>query len=178
MKKTTSFISLTAAFICSISILFTSCKKEEIQGPKGDAGTDGIGGNANVVSTSTFIVNTNSWVADTAAECFKVTISFPILTQRIIDKGGVKVYKQTCNCSAGTVWSELPLASSVLFTQFGFDVGNLYLNYINIEGGLPGAAPPTNRYRMVIVSEAQKTANPLKNDKIHQQLENVRAIVK
>ena len=126
MKKITTFITLTAAFICAFGILFTSCKKEEIQGPKGDPGANGIGGNANVVSTSTFIVNTSSWVADSAAECYKITLSFPVLTQSVVDKGGVKVYRQT-----GTVWSELPIATSDLFTQFGFDVGNLYLNYIN-----------------------------------------------
>lgn len=173
MNKTTSLIKLTVALFCAFGVIFTACKKEEIQGPKGDPGANGIGGNANVVSTNTFIVNTSSWVADTAAECFKVTISFPTLTQSIVDKGGVKVYRQT-----GTVWSELPIATSDLFTQFGFDVGNLYLNYINIEGGLPGTPPPTDRYRMVIVSDAQKNANPFSNDGTHLQIENVRAIVK
>ncbi|MBK7309388.1 MAG: hypothetical protein IPI93_01015 [Sphingobacteriaceae bacterium] len=171
MNKTASVIKLLAALICASGIFFTACKKEEIQGPKGDPGTNGIGGNATIVSTNTFIVNTSSWVADTSAECLKVTISFPSLTQTVVDKGGVKVYRQT-----GTVWSELPITTTDLFTQFGFDVGNLYLNYINIEGGLPGTPPPTERYRMVIVSEAQKNSNPFSNNGA--QIENVRAIVK
>lgn len=173
MKKTITFITLTAAFICAFGILFTACKKGEIQGPKGDPGANGIGGNANVVSTNTFIVHTSLWVADSAAECYKVTISFPTLTQSVVDKGGVKVYRQT-----GTVWSELPIATSDLFTQFGFDVGNLYLNYINIEGGMPGTPPPTDRYRMVIVSEAQRSANPIFNYETNNQIKNIRAIVK
>lgn len=166
-------IRFTGVLICAFGILFTACKKEEIQGPKGDPGDPGIGGNANVVSTNTFIVNSSSWVADSAAECLKVTISFPSLTQAVVDKGGVKVYRQT-----GTVWSELPIATSDLFTQFGFDVGNLYLNYINIEGGIPGSPPPTERYRMVIVSEVQKNAFPYLNDGKYTDVRMTRAITK
>lgn len=166
-------IRFTGVLMCAFGILFTACKKEEIQGPKGDPGDPGIGGNANVVSTNTFIVNSASWVADSVAECLKVTISFPSLTQAVVDKGGVKVYRQT-----GTVWSELPIATSDLFTQFGFDVGNLYLNYINIEGGIPGSPPPTERYRMVIVSEVQKNAFPYMNDGKYTDVLMTRAITK
>jgi len=167
----TKVIKLIAALICAFGILFTACKKQEIQGPKGDPGDPGIGGNANIVSTNTFIVNSASWVADSAAEILKVTISFAELTQSVVDKGGVKVYRQT-----GTVWSELPLTTTDLFTQFGFDVGNLYLNYINIEGGIPNTPPPTGRYRMVILSEVQKTAFPALNHEVN--ILNARTIVK
>lgn len=173
MSKTVSALKVMAALVCACGILFTACKKQEIQGPKGDPGDPGIGGNANIVSTNTFMVNSASWVADTVAECLKVTISFPTLTQDVVEKGGVKVYRQT-----GTVWSELPITTTDLFTQFGFDVGNLYLNYINIEGGLPGSPPPTERYRMVIISEVQKNAFPYANDGKYVNIEKTRAITK
>ncbi len=158
MTNPTRVITLIGALIFTLSFLFTACKKKEIQGPKGDPGANGIGGNANITSTNTFVINTGSWISDTVNQCLKVTLSFTALTQDVVDKGAVKVYKET-----GTTWSELPLTTTDLFMQFGFDIGNLYLNYINIEGGMPGAAPATARFRMVIISEAQKNGYlPLK----------------
>ncbi len=145
MNTTSRVIKLAVALVVILGIAFTACKKKEIQGPKGDPGDPGIGGNANIVSTSTFVVNSAAWEADSVNESLKVTLNFTELTQNVVDNGSVKVYRQE-----GTVWSELPITTSDLFTQFGFDVGKLYLNYINIEGGIPGAAPATAKYRMVI----------------------------
>ncbi|MBL7917849.1 MAG: hypothetical protein JNM96_05600 [Bacteroidia bacterium] len=148
MNTTSRIIKLAVALVVTLGIAFTACKKKEIQGPKGDPGDPGIGGNANITSTNTFVVNSSAWVADSVNECLKVTLNFTELTQNVVDNGAVKVFRQD-----GTVWSELPITTSDLFTQFGFDVGKLYLNYINIEGGIPGAAPATAKYRMVIQSK-------------------------
>ena len=166
-------IIVTGALICALGILFSACKKEEIPGPKGDPGTPGIGGNSNIVSTNSFVINSAAWISDTVAQCMKVTLSFTALTQDVVDKGGVKVYKQV-----GTVWSELPLTTTDLFTQYGFDVGNLYLNYINIEGGMPGTPPATERYRLTILSEVQRTAFPQGNSENYVGIKNIRPIVK
>jgi hypothetical protein len=148
MKRSFQLITLAAVLTCALGILFSACKKEEIPGPKGEAGTNGVGGNANITSTNTFVVNVAQWTPDSANFMQTLTLSFPELTQTVVDKGGVKVYKQT-----GTTWAELPLVYGDLFTQYGFDVGHLYLQYINIEGGSTPLAPATARYRMVIVSE-------------------------
>jgi hypothetical protein len=141
-------ITLGAALVCALGILVTACKKQEIPGPKGEAGTNGIGGNANIISTNTFVINYAQWTPDSANYMQTVTLSFPEITQTVVDKGGVKMYKQT-----GTTWAELPLVFGDLFTQYGFDVGHLYLQYVNIEGGSTPVAPATARYRMVIVTE-------------------------
>jgi hypothetical protein len=133
--------------ICFLVVLLSACKKKEIQGPKGDPGTPGGGGNSNITSTSVFTITSSQWVADTAGDCLKVTLNFTSLTKDVVDNGGVKVFFQQ-----GTTWSELPFTSGDLFTQFGFDEGHLYLKYINIEGGIP-SAPPDAGYRMVILSQ-------------------------
>lgn len=147
MNSTTTIKLLATLFIC-LGISFTGCKKKEIQGPKGEPGDPGIGGNANITSTNTFVVNSSQWVADTVNATQNVTLNFSELTQSVVDKGSVKVYKLE-----GTVWYELPFDTGDLITQFGFDVGHLYLSYINIEGSPAPPAPATARYRMVIISQ-------------------------
>jgi hypothetical protein len=100
---------------------------------------------------------------DTVSQCRKATIAFAVITKDIIEKGAVKVYTDR-----GGIWAELPLTVGDLFTQFGFDEGHLYLNYINIEGGMP-PVPPTADYRVVILSEISKPA-PGPDDKNFQEI--------
>lgn len=121
MRKTRVLGGILVLCLSFLIILFNSCKKQEIQGPKGEPGDPGIGGNANITSTNTFVVSSSQWTPDSANFMQTVTLNFTELTQQVIDKGGVKVYKQT-----GTSWAELPLVNGDLFTQFGFDVGHLY----------------------------------------------------
>lgn len=140
---------MASAIILTLGMMFSACKKKEIQGPKGEPGDPGVGGNANITTTNTFIINSASWTADTVTASQNITLNFSELTQTVVDKGSVKVYKQT-----GTVWNELPFDTGDLLTQFGFDVGHLYLSYINIEGSPAPPPPATARYRMVIISQA------------------------
>lgn len=145
MKKLHLFIPM----ILGIILATASCKKEEVKGPKGDQGDPGIGGNANITSTSFFFVNSSMWLADSASMTRKVTLNQPIITQNVIDKGSVKVYREN-----DSTISELPIVNGDLFTQYGFELGKLHLEYVNIEGaGIPDA-PATAKYRLVVISEA------------------------
>lgn len=153
MNRSAQTLKLIGALLCVFAILFTACKKKEIQGPKGEPGDPGVGGNANITSTNTFVVNTGSWTPDSAASAQKVTLNFSEITQEVVDKGSVKVYMQD-----GTPWAELPWNLGDLIMQYGFDAGHLYLSYNNIEGGAPPAAPATARFRLVIVSAAERSA--------------------
>ena len=145
MKIFSRFIIFAGILAGALCLSLSSCKKEEIPGPKGEPGTPGGGGNSNITSSSNFIVNTSQWQVDSVAEMLKVTITAPELTKDVVEKGGVKVYRQN-----GSGWSELPFVQGDLFTQFGFSEGVLTLSYINIEGGI-ASAPPSATYRMVIV---------------------------
>ena len=142
------FVMLT----CFLAILLIACKKKEpeiIQGPKGEQGAPGIGGNANSTSISIFQVNASKWQEDTTTNSMKATFDFPEITKEVVDHGAVKVFIKT-----GNAWSELPYVRGDLFTQFGFDEGHLYLNYVNIEG-LLSPAPSVDFYRLVIYSKVQ-----------------------
>jgi hypothetical protein len=141
-------IRVSALFACTLCILLTACKKKEIAGPKGEPGTPGAGGNANIKSTTVFPVNATQWAPDTTLKCMKATLNFSEITKDVVSTGAVKVYIQTKELS----WTELPYVRGDLFTQFAFDEGHLYLQYINIEGLLT-APPQSDLYRMVIYSE-------------------------
>lgn len=143
-KQLSGFVLLTLVTVC---FLFANCKKQEIQGPKGDPGTPGGGGNSDISSSTVFTVTNSQWQKDTANDCLTVSLSFSSLTKHVVENGAVKVFRQD-----GTVWSELPYTTGDLFTQFGFSEGVLYLKYINIEGGIP-TAPADANYRMVILSQ-------------------------
>jgi hypothetical protein len=154
MTTPSSILRITGILACASILLLSSCKKKEIQGPKGDPGANGIGGNASITTTTVFTVASSQWVADSAAECRRVTISAAQITKSIMEKGAVRVYIQPDAAFGVTAWTELPFVRGDLFTQFGFSEGELHLQYLNIEGGLP-PVPATASYRMVLVSEVQ-----------------------
>jgi len=129
-------------------ILFASCKKKEIQGPQGDPGTPGGGGNSNIVSTTTFPVLSTQWVADSAAASWKATIASSLITQTVVEKGAVKVTVQV-----DADWWELPYISEDLVTQFGFKEGVLYITVSDIHEVLQ-KKPASQNFRMVILTES------------------------
>jgi len=145
-NKTFWLLALTMSFFIS------SCKKKEIAGPQGDPGTPGAGGNVSVTTTSILVITSSQWSPDLQANCMRATIDFPQITNAVISRGAIKVFVQNGTSLGGPVWAELPFVTGDLITQYGFDEGHLYLNFVNIEGGMP-SAPPTNNYRVVILSE-------------------------
>jgi hypothetical protein len=148
MNHTNHFVKLFAIVICGLLVTVSACRKEEIPGPQGDQGAPGRGGNANITSTSVFQVIASQWKVDTVSNGMKATIDAPQITASVIEKGAVKVF-----IKAGQSWSELPYVRGDLFTQFGFEAGILYLQYINIEG-LITPPPQVDFYRLVIYSES------------------------
>jgi hypothetical protein len=127
-------------------ILLAGCQKKEIQGPKGDPGTPGGGGNASISSTNTFVVKSIEWKTDSLPGVLKVSTAFNELNKDVVEKGTIKVY-----ILKGDSWAELPYDSGDLFMQYGFKEGLLLLYYINIEGGSIGP-PVTSTFRMVIIT--------------------------
>lgn len=132
-----------------VLLLLSACKKKEIQGPKGDPGTPGGGGNADLTSSTIFSVTSNQWEADTVADYLKVVMTFTAITKDVVDNGAVRVFIRD-----GSGWADLPSVKGDLITQFGFEENKLTLKYVNIEGGLP-APPVSTGFRMVIHSKIQ-----------------------
>lgn len=136
-----------------LSSAFTACKKEEIQGPKGDPGTPGGGGNASITSGDVFTIGSANWLPNADSSAWQVVISSTLITQAIVDKGVVKVFQQK-----GSAWWELPYTEGDLFTQFGFQTGSVTLTFMDIHGGLP-TKPATTNYRISVFLGSARAAS-------------------
>lgn len=146
------FINSAIKAAVLVSLLFSaSCKKEEIQGPKGDPGTNGTGGNAAMSSSAEFIVAATEW--KDVNNVWQYNYSSSLVTPKVVSGGGVKVFMKV----TGT-WYELPFADGDILTQFGFSEGKVGLSVADIHGG-PFAQPTTASFRIVTFYDSPRPAN-------------------
>ncbi len=136
-------------------VSLTACKKKEIQGPKGEPGTNGTGGNASMSSSSEFVVATTEWV--NTNNVWKHNYASTLVTAKVVASGGVKVYMKV----SGN-WHELPFADGDILTQFGFSEGNVTLSVADIHGGLP-EQPTTTSFRVLTFYDSPRPANASSN---------------
>ena len=149
-----TFKSITLVLTVTGIGLVSSCKKEEIQGPKGDPGTPGGGGgNVSISNSNVFTIASSEWVKNSDGSAWEFTLNSALLTQEVVDNGAVKIFVKR-----GTSWTELPNTQGDLFTQFSFVVGSVNLTFEDIHGTLP-AKPATADYRMLTISAAERLAN-------------------
>ena len=146
------FIRLTTKVLVIASLLVSaSCKKEEIQGPKGEPGTNGTGGNAGMSSSAEFVVAATEW--KDVNNVWQYNYSSSLVTSKVVSGGGVKVYMKV----AGS-WYELPFADGDILTQFGFSEGKVALSVADIHGGA-FAQPATASFRIVTFYDSPRPAN-------------------
>lgn len=167
MTKSKSLLYPFAIFICITGFLFSNCNKKEIQGPQGEPGTPGGGGNSNISASETFTVASGDWVTDSALFGRRVTLNYVGITKEVVEKGSLKMFMKM-----GTTWAELPYTQGDFVTQYGFDEGHIYLEFINIEQvGMP-APPTTTSFRVVILTQSQKPGNSETNKNVRVDLYN------
>jgi len=124
-------------------MIMAGCKKKEIQGSKGDAGTPGGGGNSSISNSDVFTIASTQWKQSSDSLRWEVIIPSSLVTEEVAAKGSVKVFVRY-----GTSWTELPNTRLDLFTQFSFQKGVVKLDYFDIHGSLP-EKPVTSDYRIV-----------------------------
>lgn len=140
--------------ILVLSVFFISCEKKTEQGPKGEPGTPGGGGNAGISASDVFTVTTTQWQTTSDSAYWKYTIASNLITKDVVDKGVLKVFVQK-----GSAWWELPYTEGDLFTQCGFETGFANLFFTDIHGGLPDR-PENAAYRVIAISTVARAANP------------------
>lgn len=144
------------------SLSFTACQKEEGPagpiGPQGPQGPQGNNGNANVHS-ATFIVNPGDWAYN--APSYYVTLSYPQITQDIINTGAVLVYLQN---NPGN-YSQLPLTfypSNTYSETFEISSGLSNVKIFRTDSDLTDPGPVSNAltFKVVVIASSGKKANP------------------
>ena len=149
-KETKSYImKKKSLLICGIALMtIVGCTKEGPQGPQGPTG------NANVVSST---VSTSSWIYENPS--WRLNLSYPAITQDIIDKGAVLVYMRV-----GSTYAQLPLTfyqSSAYSTtiQVNTLVGGLILLWTDSDMTQPDN-PGNREFKVVVIAASGLAQNP------------------
>jgi hypothetical protein len=138
------------AFIFSVFILFSSCKKE---GPEGPAGKDG---NANVKSgTITF----SNWTWDSSNSYLYSNFTWTELTSSVVNGGAFYIY---LNTTSG--WAPLPrtIYPSPSYTQsqrYVYNVGSFKI-IVQDSDLIQPASPGSWTIKVVAVDGTVRKANP------------------
>jgi hypothetical protein len=144
-------------------ILFNSCTRT---GPQGPAGPQGAQGNANVLGSNPFTVN--SWAYSTSEVAYVATFNDADITTAVADRGVVEIYLLYPD---GT-WRALPDVVNGTQFFFRFSAGGFDIYYANVDGSTP-SFPPTATFRTVVISPSQRQANPNTNWKNYNQVMKV-----
>lgn len=155
-------INTISAAILLVILFITGCAKDPIQGPPGPIGQTGVNGtngvngidgtngvngtdgNANVIGSNTVTIYSSDW--SNSSGVYSANITLGAITQSIIDKGTVLVYRKY-----GSEWVLLPITKGVNLTAYSFGLGYISLVNYNTDfssNNNPGAVT----FRVVIIS--------------------------
>ncbi|WP_297509146.1 hypothetical protein [Flavobacterium sp.] len=128
---------------------FFSCSED------GKDGKDGVDGNANVIGTNTVTTSSSNWSSNTSGSFWYTTLSLPAITQSIIDKGVVSLFKSDSNGA----WIAMPytIGNQSWYYEFGVGFINIYTTNTNLSS-MPN--PATQKFRVVVISASNRIANP------------------
>lgn len=135
-----------------------ACTGED--GKQGEAGTNGINGNANVIGGEPFTTASINWgiVSGSGGTSWTANLTGATsITQSIVDKGTISVFRKY-----GTQWSALPDTNTNINISFSYELGKITLLAQSTNGAVisnPGAIT----FRYVAISPANKIANPKAN---------------
>ena len=136
--------TIFSLLILTSSLIFSSCTKE---GPVGPAGKDG---NANVVSSTLTNV---SWDED--GNTWVINLTYPAITQEIINSGAVLVY-----IGGNNSYTQLPFtiySSDEYSTSFNYavSVGSIQIECSDSDLILP-QQPGNVNIKVVVIASSQK----------------------
>ncbi|MCD6019864.1 MAG: hypothetical protein K0S53_2985 [Bacteroidetes bacterium] len=139
--------------ILAIAVAFTGCQKPE----KGEAGTPGKDGNANVKSIT---LNVTGWSWDaTNYWRYSSWTNVSILSQDVIDGGAVMLYQKLSTGEYIALPITANLSSTVQEHDFFF-YGTNTLKIIIEKSDLTDLNPPGYTYKLVCIPKAERVINP------------------
>ncbi|MGB3946895.1 MAG: collagen-like protein [Bacteroidia bacterium] len=157
MKKKKITIGLLILMSVTTSLFFAGCKgKDGAPGAQGPQGVQGEQGNANV-NYSVFTVASTDW--SYTSPSYTVTNYNGLITQDILDKGAVLVYR-----SIGGAWQQLPITiyPTSTYSETISYLAELYALTIKItDSDLTQPAPPSaSTFKIVTVAYRSMLNNP------------------
>lgn len=138
-------------------LLLTGCKKKEIQGPKGDPGDPGAGGNTSVSSSTVMLISSAQWTPIANPNTWRADVKFSEISAEVVEKGGVSVYIKT-----DTGWRELPYLEGSHVTQFVFYNGRVQLQKFEVHSLLLDQ-PEAQYFRIVVLTQSARTTKPIQS---------------
>lgn len=145
----------TIIAICAMALVFTNCKKTE----KGEPGTSGKDGNANVQSI-TLTASASSWAWDNSNKWSTASWSgLSILNSNVVDNGAVMIYQ---NIGSST-YLALPQAvnlNSTIQNHVFFTYSLNTLIIFNENSDLSTPTPYSATYKLVCIPPAIIKSNP------------------
>lgn len=156
MKKSILFLAV------AIMTAFASCIKEGPEGPAGRDGINGINGingtngNANVVSSSVNVTAAN-WTV--SSNTYKVSITYPAITNDIINKGAVLVYQQFDANSYQLPRTWYPASTYSRTMDYSVYLGGLSVFVSDSDLTLP-TNPGAQTFKIVVIASSQLALHP------------------
>ena len=123
MRTFIKFVFFTGLVMIAV---FTSCKKTEIKGEKGDTGAPGAAATT-LITSKQFTVT--SWHQE--GKCWKSNITFPAITQGVLDSGTVSVDQLE-----GYHWEPLPRTVNDFVTSYEYSHESLTIVVRSVSGTL------------------------------------------
>jgi hypothetical protein len=155
--------NLLKTTILAATLLIVGCKKEK--GPKGDPGTNGnngingkdgvngtngINGNANVLSSS---ISVSSW--GYYAPDWTASLSYPAITQSILDKGAVLVYMESNGIYFQLPFTIYPLNSYSRTYNFTHKLNSVTI-YVTDSDLTQPTNPGSKKFKVVCIAAGSK----------------------
>lgn len=135
MKKLNYFIPFAL-----LMMIFFGCKKDNT-GPQGPAGAAGTNGNA-LLQSDTITISSWNWNGVDAHK----DISQPIITQQVLDRGLIMVYKGNT-----ALWNAMPFISLNDKWTYTCSLGNIRVIYEHVDGTSVNYPPPMT-FKIAIVT--------------------------
>lgn len=162
MKKT---IFKTGLFLV-VAFFAMSCSKDGAVGPAGPAGangingTNGINGNANVVGSAPFSTVSTNWGSSAGGAVWTATLSGQTsITQSVLDRGIVSVFRKYTSSTGATEWSPLPDTNTNINISFNYGLGYIIF-FAQSTNAVAIPNPGIITFRYVVITPTNRMANP------------------
>ena len=128
-------------------------------GANGNAGANGANGNANVLGSLPFSTASTNWSSLSGGAIWTAKVEATAITQSIVDRGIVSVFRKYTSNDGATEWSPLPDTNTNINISFDYGVGYITL-FTQSTNAVAITNPGVLTFRYVIITASNRMAKP------------------